>query len=271
MKKQLGILLCVGVIILLTGCEQAELTANKASQESKKAKGYVETLAKVNKESKEDIARAVEKENKKLSDALDKTLEEKTTQDTEKNITQDDNNSQQSNMNDIPKEINMELAQTCKGATIKTNKGNITLKFYGEKAPITVANFCTLAKKGFYDNLTFHRIVKDFMIQGGDPTGTGSGGSGYKFKDELPAKGEYKLGSIAMANSGPDTNGSQFFIVSGNDGVALPPLYSLFGEVTEGMDTIEKIQNVETTMSEMGEKSKPVEDIIIDSIELEIN
>ncbi len=266
MKKQLGIVLCIGIIILLTGCEQAELTANKSSQESKKAKGYVETLAKINKESKEDIQNAVDKENKKLSDALDKTLKEETTKKTKKNTTQNDNNSQQSNMNDVPKEINMELAQTCKGATLKTNKGNITLKFYGEKAPIAVANFCSLAQKNFYDGLTFHRVIKDFMIQGGDPNGNGTGDAGYKFKDELPQAGEYKLGSIAMANSGPNTNGSQFFIVSGDDGVGLPPLYTLFGEVTEGLDVVDAIQNVQT-----GANDKPVEDVTIDAVELEMN
>ncbi len=164
----------------------------------------------------------------------------------------------------VPEEIDMSLAQTCTGATITTNKGVISLKLYGEKAPIAVANFCTLAKKGFYDGVIFHRVIEGFMIQGGDPTGTGTGGPGYTFEDELPSAGEYKLGSLAMANAGPNTNGSQFFIVSGPNGVQLPPLYGLFGEVTEGMDVVAAIEAVDTAAMD-----KPVEDVVIEKVTLE--
>lgn len=165
----------------------------------------------------------------------------------------------------------MSSEKMCQGAKMKTNQGTIQIKFYNEKAPETVANFCSLAKEGFYDGIRFHRVIKDFMIQAGDPNSKdlakknswGMGGPGYKFKDELPQPGEYKLGSLAMANSGPNTNGSQFFIVSGPAGVQLPPLYSLFGEVVEGMEIVDAIQNVET-----GARDIPVEDVIIEGIEV---
>jgi cyclophilin family peptidyl-prolyl cis-trans isomerase len=105
------------------------------------------------------------------------------------------------------------------------------------KAPGTVNNFVSLARNKYFDGTTCHRAIPGFMIQCGDPTATGSGGPGYKFADELPASGEYKIGSLAMANSGPDTNGSQFFVISGDQGVSLPPSYTLFGQVTDGLDS----------------------------------
>ena len=122
-------------------------------------------------------------------------------------------------------------------AVIKTNKGDLTVQFDPVKAPGTVNNFVSLALNKYFDGVPCHRIIPDFVVQCGDPTGTGTGGPGYKFADELPASGEYKVGSLAMANSGPNTNGSQFFIITGSQGVALPPSYSLFGEVTAGADT----------------------------------
>ncbi|MCK4635720.1 MAG: peptidylprolyl isomerase [Candidatus Moranbacteria bacterium] len=171
----------------------------------------------------------------------------------------------------MPVEINMDLAKTCQGAKIKTNQGLIEIKFYNEQAPTTVANFCTLSSEGFYDGIRFHRVIKDFMIQAGDPNSKdltkknswGMGGPDYKFKDELPKAGEYKLGSLAMANSGPNTNGSQFFIISGEAGVGLPPLYTLFGEVITGMEIVDAIQNVETEGSD-----RPINDVIIEGIEV---
>lgn len=180
------------------------------------------------------------------------------------------NSNNQKNMN-VNKNINMDLAETCESAKIKTNYGEIEIKFYNEKAPMTVANFCTLAKKGFYNGIRFHRVIKDFMIQVGDPNSKdltkknvwGTGGPGYQFEDELPKRGEYKLGSVAMANAGPNTNGSQIFIVSGENGVQLPPLYALFGEVVKGMEIVNKIQNVETEMSD-----RPVKDVLIESVEV---
>ena len=128
-------------------------------------------------------------------------------------------------------------------AVITTDAGEVTVDLLEDKAPETVNNFVFLARNHFYDGITFHRVIPGFMIQGGDPQGTGAGGPGYDFDDELPAAGEYEIGSMAMANAGQDTNGSQFFIVTGDAGVALPPSYSLFGIVTEGMETVTAIED----------------------------
>ncbi len=122
-------------------------------------------------------------------------------------------------------------------AEITTNFGDLTITLDAAKAPETVNNFVVLARYRYFDDTVCHRIIPDFVVQCGDPTATGTGGPGYRFGDELPAAGEYKIGSLAMANSGPDTNGSQFFIISGPNGASLPPAYSLFGEVTAGLDT----------------------------------
>lgn len=127
-------------------------------------------------------------------------------------------------------------------ATLTTDVGDIEIDLLEDEAPTTVNNFVVLARYQFYDGLTFHRVIQDFMAQGGDPSGDGSGGPGYQFDDELPEAGAYEVGSVAMANAGPDTNGSQFFIVTGEAGVGLPPKYSLFGTVTDGMDVVETIE-----------------------------
>jgi cyclophilin family peptidyl-prolyl cis-trans isomerase len=126
-----------------------------------------------------------------------------------------------------------------------------------------VNNFVFLALHHYYDGVIFHRIINGFMCQGGDPTGTGTGGPGYRFADELPKAGQYQIGSVAMANAGPDTNGSQFFMISGGDGVRLPPHYSLFGQIVEGLDVLEQMQRVKT-----GRGDRPVEDVVIDSVSI---
>ena len=122
-------------------------------------------------------------------------------------------------------------------AVVKTNMGTYSAVLDAAKAPGTVNNFVSLARNKYFDGTTCHRAIPGFMIQCGDPTATGSGGPGYKFADELPAAGEYKIGSLAMANSGANTNGSQFFVISGDQGVSLSPNYTLFGQVTDGLDT----------------------------------
>jgi cyclophilin family peptidyl-prolyl cis-trans isomerase len=132
-------------------------------------------------------------------------------------------------------------------AKVVTDVGEFTIALDAAKAPTTVNNFVVLSRYHFYDGVGFHRVIKGFMAQGGDPQGTGSGGPGYEFKDELPEPGQYAVGSVAMANAGPNTNGSQFFIVTGDDGVALRPDYSLFGQVSEGMDTVRAIEADGTT------------------------
>jgi cyclophilin family peptidyl-prolyl cis-trans isomerase len=142
-------------------------------------------------------------------------------------------------------------------ALVTTNKGEITIDLDQEKAPLTVNNFVFLARNQYFDDTTCHRIIPGFVVQCGDPTATGGGDPGYKFADELPDAGEYQIGSIAMANSGPDTNGSQFFIITGEQGVALPPSYSLFGGVTAGFD--ETVVQMEAAGTQTGSPSEPVE------------
>src|SRR5438105_13046301 len=125
-------------------------------------------------------------------------------------------------------------------ATLQTNHGTIVLELFDEDAPKTVENFTKLASDGFYDGVVFHRVIEDFMIQGGDPTGTGSGGPGYQFQDES-VKRPYKAGTVAMANAGPNTNGSQFFICL-EDQPTLPPSYTIFGDTVSGMDVVRNIR-----------------------------
>ena len=144
-------------------------------------------------------------------------------------------------------------------AAVKTNHGDFTVELDAEAAPNTVNNFVVLSLYHYYDGITCHRVVEGFVIQCGDPKGDGTGGPGYTFADELPTEGSYKLGSLAMANSGPDTNGSQFFIISGPEGTQLPPQYSLFGQVTDGLDTtINTIASLAVPGSD-GPPSQPVQ------------
>ncbi|HZT08291.1 MAG TPA: peptidylprolyl isomerase [Chloroflexota bacterium] len=149
-------------------------------------------------------------------------------------------------------------------ATIATTLGDIQIALLTDDAPKTVNNFVFLARQGFYENVKFHRIIKGFMIQTGDPTGTGSGGPGYRFADE-PVKRAYDPGIVAMANAGPNTNGSQFFIVQGTR-ANLPPNYTIFGQVTGGMDVVDKIAAVPVQASPRGEMSVPTQDVRITSV-----
>ena len=146
-------------------------------------------------------------------------------------------------------------------ATMTTDVGTMQIALDAKAAPMTANNFVFLARYHFFDGLTFHRVIPGFVVQGGDPQGTGAGGPGYTFADELPAAGAYKIGSLAMANSGPHTNGSQFFIVSGSSGVRLPPQYSLFGKVVKGLDIVAQMESVETDRSD-----RPRTDVVIESI-----
>ncbi|MEK7213864.1 MAG: peptidylprolyl isomerase [Patescibacteria group bacterium] len=151
--------------------------------------------------------------------------------------------------------------------TIETNKGTIVFETYDMDAPKTVQNFITLAEKNFYNGVIFHRVKKDFMIQGGDPTGTGRGGPGYTFADELDPgtisyKTGYKRGTVAMANAGPNTNGSQFFIM--HKDMMLPHNYTIFGKVVSGLETVDKIAN-----SKVDGSDKPLEDISIIKVTVE--
>ncbi len=149
-------------------------------------------------------------------------------------------------------------------AAVTTNKGAFTIEFDAKAAPITVNNFVVLARYHYFDNTICHRILKDFVAQCGDPTGTGGGGPGYTIADELPTQGSYKAGSLAMANTGqPGTGGSQFFIITGPGGVALPPQYSLFGQVTDGLDTaVKSIADVASAKDPL----PPLEQVVIQSV-----
>ncbi len=148
-------------------------------------------------------------------------------------------------------------------AEIQTSKGLLIASLDAKGAPKTVNNFVVLARYHFFDGIAFHRIVPGFVIQGGDPLQTGLGGPGYKFPDELPKAGAYKVGSLAMANSGPNTNGSQFFIVTGEAGASLPPSYSLFGQVIQGLDVVQAIDGVGIPGTQDG---KPSEVVTIKSV-----
>ena len=147
-------------------------------------------------------------------------------------------------------------------AEINTSKGMIIVDLYEKEAPITVNNFVYLAKSGFYDGLIFHRVMDDFMIQGGDPLGTGAGGPGYSFQDEINDKKLVK-GSLAMANSRPNTNGSQFFIVTKESTPWLDGKHTNFGQVIQGMEVADKIQKVQ-----VGAGSRPLENVVIESIKI---
>jgi cyclophilin family peptidyl-prolyl cis-trans isomerase len=277
-KYLLNVIFFIVLGLLVGGCDsqtqdlksketKKEMSAYNSTALSGDAKAITESLQKKAKMTDKNEINQKEKKN-------EETADKKITK--ENNLKSNESKNMSEKQKTVNENIDMTFAETCEEATIKTNMGNIVIKFYGEKAPTTVANFCTLASKGFYDGIKFHRVINNFMIQTGDPGSKdntkkdtwGMGGPGYKFKDELPQAGEYKLGSVAMANSGPNTNGSQFFIVSGQSGVTLPPLYSLFGEVIQGLDIVEKIQKVET--EEKGVKDRPVSPVLIEGVKLKI-
>ena len=149
-------------------------------------------------------------------------------------------------------------------ATMETSMGSIVIALDAINAPITVNNFVFLAGYHYYDGVIFHRIIHGLVCQGGDPTGTGRGGPGYRFVDE-PVKRRYELGSVAMANAGPDTNGSQFFLISGPSGVGLPPQYNHFGQIVKGLDVLDAMEKVAT-----GPGDRPVTPVVINSVSITV-
>jgi cyclophilin family peptidyl-prolyl cis-trans isomerase len=164
------------------------------------------------------------------------------------------------NAYDSPPELTIDLDSDY-SATLHTNHGDITIAFDAAAAPQAVNNFLFLAGDGFYDGCLFHRVISGFMIQGGDPTGTGRGGPGYSFRDEVEGPGVYSRGTVAMANAGPNTNGSQFFICHAD--VGLPHAYTIFGRVTEGMDAVDSIAGVGTNSED-----RPHEDVVISGVSI---
>ena len=160
---------------------------------------------------------------------------------------------------DSPPELTIDLSKTYE-AVLHTNHGDVSIEFDAARAPQTVNNFVFLARDGYYDGVIFHRVVPGFVAQGGDPTGTGRGGPGYKFRDEIEGEGRYYRATVAMANAGPNTNGSQFFICL--DDVGLPHAYTIFGLVTDGMEAVDAI----AAIPRQGER--PVEDAVIESVDI---
>ncbi len=152
-------------------------------------------------------------------------------------------------------------------AIIDTSAGSMTIELYTSEAPLTVNNFVHLARDGFYEDCQFHRVIRDFMIQGGCPKGDGTGGPGYRFQDERVSR-PYVRGTLAMANAGPNTNGSQFFIVHGSD-AGLPPNYTIFGMLTGGDEVLDTLANSPVTRSRGGEPSSPTERLVINNITIE--
>lgn len=236
--------------VFFSGCAEENSEADKSGTSS--GIGILD----VNKKAQEDIAKATEQENARLN-----------------NILNEDNNMNTNSSSILKAPVaNPELIKKYPFAMIKTNFGDIKVKFYGTNSPITVINFLQLASAKFYDNTKFHRVIKDFMIQGGDPfskneamkNSWGTGGPDYKFNDELTGKEKYPQGVLAMANSGPNTNGSQFFIVTANPEAPLPASYTVFGEVVSGIDVALKIEDVKTTAG----VDRPVENVVIESVEI---
>ena len=242
MKK---IFLFLAILILLNGCG---LSNDNLSINEKNADNTIEDY------DDRDMA-------KKINDLKNKESQQKQSQEINKT-----NNNQMTENNPA---LN-DLAQEYGSAIIKTNLGDIKIKFYSEASPLTVNNFLNLAKDGFYDNTRFHRVINDFMIQGGDPNSKdlskknlwGTGDPGYKFADEFNNE-KLIRGSLAMANSGPNTNGSQFFIVTAEATPWLDGKHTNFGEIIAGMDIVEKIEAIKTDVRDC-----PLEDIIIENIEL---
>jgi cyclophilin family peptidyl-prolyl cis-trans isomerase len=159
---------------------------------------------------------------------------------------------------DSPPEFSIDLDKTYQ-ATLDTNHGEIVIDFDADHSPQTVNNFVFLARDGYYDGVIFHRVIENFMIQGGDPSGTGRGGPGYAFRDELEGAGTYSRGTVAMANAGPNTNGSQFFIC--HTDVGLPHSYTIFGKVSSGMDAVDSIASSDTDRSD-----RPHEEVVIRTV-----
>jgi cyclophilin family peptidyl-prolyl cis-trans isomerase len=229
-------------LLLFSGCTGSDNGQNEA--------GLASGILDAPKKAQEDVAMATEKENANLNNSLN----------------EENNMSSATVKAPVTKQ---DLIKKYPFATIKTSIGEIKIKFYGTASPLTVTNFLQLAESNFYNNTKFHRVIKGFMIQAGDPLSKneamksrwGTGDPGYKFKDELTGKEKYPQGILAMANSGPNTNGSQFFIVTATPEAPLPPSYTVFGEVISGIENALKIENVKTTTAD-----RPVEDVVIINI-----
>lgn len=248
MKSKILILVSVfAAIFILSGCGVSQ--DNNSNQEQKnmdqnQSTGYIDGMIGLKEKAENNINEATQKENARINEMMGEG-----------------------------EGVKNEYTERYNAAEIETNLGKIKVKFYNTDAPMTVNNFMKLADQKFYEGIKFHRVIKGFMIQGGDPNSKagdpsswGTGGPGYKFNDELKGTEKYPQGTLAMANSGPNTNGSQFFIVTASPEATLPPSYTVFGTVISGMDVALKIENVKTVTP--GQIDRPVEDVVIKSITL---
>ena len=246
-KMKIGVLFLA--ILVLAGCSQTDIVKNTVDNPVLNPAADAQQMLDIKNKAQQDIQNATGEENERLNNTLN------------------DNN-----MSDVAKTLgdNSALVKKYTGAVLKTSLGDMQFKFNNAATPVTVGNFLKLASAGFYDGLKFHRVIKGFMIQGGDPNSKGAnvsnwgmGGPEYRFKDELTGKETYPQGTLAMANAGLDTNGSQFFIVTASPAAQLPPSYTVFGSVISGIDVALKIENVKTTTND-----RPVEDVVIQGVEL---
>ena len=236
--------------LMLAGCANSGEVKETVEQPIKDAANYVPEMVDIKKKAQEDVNSVVSQENERLNNSLSESNVENVKGDSSEN-----NN----------------LSKKYMEAVLKTSLGDIKVKFDSANAPNAVNNFLKLANEKFYDGTKFHRVIKGFMIQGGDPMSKdesmkdrwGTGGPGYKFADELKGTEKYPQGTLAMANSGPNTNGSQFFIVTASPTAPLPPSYTVFGSVVSGIDAALKIENVQT-----GAGDRPVENVVLKSVDL---
>lgn len=256
MKKTLLLLSLAIAVLTLSGCGGNQEAANAIPSPLTDPGGYDSGMIGIKDKAQQDINNATNQENNRLNNTLNNNMDQNQTAPTL-----------------APPEPNSPLLQKYNAAVIKTSLGDITVKLNSSDAPLTVTNFLNLAQNNFYNGTKFHRVIKGFMIQGGDPnskttdTSTwGMGGPGYTFKDELKGTETYPQGTLAMANSGPNTDGSQFFIVTASPQAPLPPSYTVFGTVVTGMDVALKIENVPTSGSTGNPADRPLEDVTISSV-----
>ena len=245
-KNKQVLLLVVLLLPFLSGCGLSSVLQNSSSDQAKQSEVSVGDLTKTN-----TVVKITDDQTKIKSDL--KSISNTTTA---KKIINNLNKNNAMDKFDPNKQYT---------AAVHTSLGDFVINFNKGQTPKTVENFVTLAKKGFYDKTIFHRVIKGFMIQGGDPIGDGTGGPGYKFADEK-FDGEYVRGAVAMANSGPNTNGSQFFVM--HEDYPLPKNYTIFGKVVSGMETVDKIAESKVESGGFGENSKPVVPTVINSIEM---
>ena len=251
MKKTVAIIFSVSLMMILSACSQKEESKNPNPVTD--PGGYDANMLKTKNQAAKDITDATTQENENQTKALN------------------NNNDNTMNASANGSGDNSELVKKYNTAILKTSLGNIEVKLDAANAPMAVGNFLKLSNAGFYDGVRFHRVIKGFMIQGGDPNSKddtqksawGTGGPGYTFPDELKGTETYPQGTLAMANAGPHTNGSQFFIVTASPSAPLPPSYTVFGSVVSGMDVALKIENVPTEASD-----RPVTDVTISGVEL---